>query len=235
MFKSQSIRNLVLFGFLVLGFIVAPLLLAQQRNQSQTEFASQTSIGKKDTTGKGKKLETVNFGAGCFWCVEAVFQQVKGVSSVESGYMGGSVANPTYDAVCSGTTGHAEICQVKFDPAIVSFPELLEVFFKTHDPTTLNRQGADTGTQYRSAIFYTTDKQKEQAQEIKKRLDKAGAFNSPIVTEITKASAFYGAGDYHADYYRRNPNAGYCQYVIVPKLEKFKKVFADKLKERPGK
>ena len=230
-FNSQNISNLMLLGFLLLGFIVAPLLLAQQRGRQSSDPEKEVAVEKKSETAKDKKLETANFGAGCFWCVEAVFQQLKGVESVESGYMGGSVVNPSYEAVCTGTTGHAEICQIKYDSNVISFPELLEVFWKTHDPTTLNRQGNDRGTQYRSAIFYTTEEQKKQAEDIKKRLNESGAFNNPIVTEVTKASEFYGAGNYHADYFRRNPNAGYCQFVIVPKVEKFKKVFADKLKE----
>ena len=178
----------------------------------------------------GKK-EVAILGAGCFWCVEAVFEELNGVISVESGYMGGHVKNPTYREVCTGTTGHAEVAKVTFDPDVVSFKEVLEVFWQTHDPTTLNRQGADVGTQYRSAIFCLSDEQKETAEYYKKKLDESGAFNGPIVTEIVEASTYYPAENYHQDYYALNPNQGYCQFVIRPKLEKFRKAFAEKLKK----
>lgn len=176
-------------------------------------------------------LEVITFGAGCFWCVEAVFQQVEGVTKVQSGYMGGKIKNPTYREVCSGLTGHAEVCQVTYDPKKVSVPELLEVFWKTHDPTTLNRQGADVGTQYRSAVFYHNDEQRRLAEAYKKKLDESGAFANRIVTEISPASAFYVAEDYHQNYYNENGEAPYCQFVIKPKLEKFEKVFKDKMKK----
>lgn len=182
---------------------------------------------------KGAKMENykkVTFGSGCFWCTEAVFQRLNGVVEVESGYSGGTVVNPSYNQVCTGSTGHAEVTQITFDPKIISFTELLEVFWKTHDPTTLNKQGADVGTQYRSVIFYHDEEQKKLALEYKKKLTESGAFNSPIVTEISKYANFYKAEDYHQNYYNQNPNQGYCQYVIVPKLEKFEKVFKDKLK-----
>jgi len=171
------------------------------------------------------------FGNGCFWCTEAIFQQVEGVVKIVSGYSGGKVKNPTYKEVCSGLTGHAEVIQLTFDPAVVSYDELLEIFWKTHDPTTLNRQGADVGTQYRSVIFYHTEEQKSLAESYKKKLDEAGAFNAPIVTEISPAVTFYPAEDYHQNYYNLNGNAPYCSYVIQPKLEKFKKVFKEKLKK----
>ena len=176
------------------------------------------------------KAEAV-FGAGCFWCVEAVFEELKGVEKVESGYMGGDVDNPTYQQVSAGTSGHAEVAKIIFNPKVISYKELLEVFWKTHDPTTLNQQGADRGTQYRSAIFYVSNEQKELAEGYKKKLDESGAFGAPIVTEITKSSTYYPAEKYHQDYYSLNPNQGYCQYVIQPKVEKFKKAFADKLKD----
>lgn len=179
---------------------------------------------------QSNKEEVAILGAGCFWCVEAVFEELQGVKKVESGYMGGHVDNPTYKAVCTGTTGHAEVAKVTFDPSVVSFKEVLEVFWKTHDPTTLNRQGADVGTQYRSAVFYLSDEQKETAEFYKKKLDESGAYNDPIVTEITAASTYYPAEDYHQNYYALNPNQGYCRFVIQPKLEKFRKAFADKLK-----
>ncbi|MCK6543349.1 peptide-methionine (S)-S-oxide reductase MsrA [bacterium] len=175
-------------------------------------------------------VDTATFGAGCFWCVEAVFQRTKGVLSVKSGYSGGHVDNPTYQQVCNGNTGHAEVIQLTFDPKTVSFVELLEVFFGTHDPTTLNRQGADEGTQYRSAIFYHSDDQRRFAEDIKQKLDASGAFKSPIVTEISAFKKFYSAEDYHQNYFNDNGNAPYCAYVIKPKLEKFRKVFKDKLK-----
>jgi peptide-methionine (S)-S-oxide reductase len=178
-----------------------------------------------------KNLQLATFGNGCFWCTEAVFLNVKGVQKVESGYTGGKVKNPTYKEVCSGLTGHAEVVQLSFDPEVISFKELLEIFWKTHDPTTLNKQGADVGTQYRSAIFYHSEEQASLAREYKEKLDKSGAFENPIVTEITPATVFYKAEDYHQNYFNLNGNAPYCSYVIQPKLEKFKKAFADKLKK----
>ena len=179
----------------------------------------------------GTTTDTITLGAGCFWCVEAVFSELKGVLSVTSGYMGGHVKNPSYKEVCGGNTGHAEVAQLVFDPSQVSVAEILEVFWQTHDPTTRNRQGADVGTQYRSAIFWHTDEQRMVAEELLKHLDASGAFQAPWVTEITQATTFYKAEDYHQDYYAQNGSQGYCQMVIRPKLEKFRKVFADKLKE----
>ena len=176
-----------------------------------------------------KNMETATFGSGCFWCTEAIFQELKGVESAISGYSGGNVKNPTYDAVCSGTTGHAEVIQVKFNPEIISFTELLEVFWQTHDPTTLNRQGADVGTQYRSVIFYHNPEQKELAEKFKQKLNAAGIYSNPIVTEITEFDTFYKAEEYHQEYYNNNKSQPYCNFVITPKLEKFKKVFKDKL------
>ncbi len=183
----------------------------------------------------GSRVETqlATFGEGCFWCVEAVFQQLEGVISVQSGYAGGTIENPTYKQVCTGTTGHAEVCQIHFDPAKISFDELLEVFWKTHDPTTLNRQGADEGTQYRSVIFYHDEQQRALAEKRKKELDASGAWSDPIVTEISPLLKFFPAEDYHQNYYRSNPQQGYCRIVIRPKLDKFEKVFGDKLKKTP--
>lgn len=175
--------------------------------------------------------DTATFGAGCFWCVEAVFERLEGVLHVESGYSGGHVVNPTYKEVCNGTTGHAEVTRIIYDPAKVSFKDLLEVFWKTHDPTTLNRQGNDVGTQYRSVIFYHNEEQKQLAGEYKKKLDESGAFNNPIVTEISPLINYYPAEDYHQNYYEENPAQGYCQFVIRPKVEKFEKVFGSKMKE----
>jgi peptide-methionine (S)-S-oxide reductase len=165
-------------------------------------------------------LETATLGAGCFWCVEAIFQDLKGVVRVESGYAGGQVDNPTYEAVCSGRTGHAEVIDVHFDPAVISYREILEVFFKTHDPTTLNRQGADSGTQYRSAIFYHSPEQKATAEAVKETA--AAWWNDPIVTEITPLEKFYPAEKYHQNYYRNNPYNSYCSFVIAPKLRKLR-------------
>lgn len=174
--------------------------------------------------------DTITLGAGCFWCVEAVFLELEGVLSVTPGYMGGSVPNPTYEAVCSGRTGHAEVAQVVYDPSVLPLEVLLEVFWRTHDPTTLNRQGADVGTQYRSVIFCHSPEQLRIATHYKVELDKSGAWPNPIVTEIAEASVFYPAEDYHHNYFARNPGQGYCRMVIQPKLEKFRKVFPDRLK-----
>jgi peptide-methionine (S)-S-oxide reductase len=174
--------------------------------------------------------DTATFGAGCFWCVEAVFKELKGVISVSPGYAGGSVKNPSYREVCTGRTGHAEVCQIVFDPALIKFDDLLEVYWQTHDPTTLNKQGADVGTQYRSVIFYHNQKQKETAEFYKKKLNDSGAFNSPVVTEIVPFAAYYPAEDYHKDYYSKNQDQPYCTFVILPKLEKLHKAFKSKLK-----
>ncbi|MBU2886058.1 peptide-methionine (S)-S-oxide reductase MsrA [Gilvimarinus agarilyticus] len=176
-------------------------------------------------------MDVATFGNGCFWCTEAIFQDLKGVSKVESGYSGGQTLDPTYKEVCTGTTGHAEVLQITYDPAVISFDELLEVFWKTHDPTTLNRQGNDVGTQYRSVVFYHSDEQKALAEKYKKELNASGAFNDPIVTEITAFDKFYVAEDYHQNYYNLNGSQPYCNFVIKPKVEKFRKVFKDKLKD----
>jgi len=176
-------------------------------------------------------LELATFGSGCFWCTEAVFQNVEGVEKVESGYSGGKVKNPTYKEVCSGLTGHAEVIQLTYDPKKVTYDELLEIFWKTHDPTTLNRQGNDEGPQYRSVIFYHNDEQKRLAESYKAKLIQEQIYDRPIVTEVTPFSVFYKAEDYHQNYYNLNGNAPYCSYVITPKVEKFKKVFKDKLKK----
>ncbi|TAH39782.1 MAG: peptide-methionine (S)-S-oxide reductase [Planctomycetota bacterium] len=176
-------------------------------------------------------LQLATLGAGCFWCVEAVYQRLEGVASVESGYAGGKVANPSYEQVCSGETGHAEVCQIRFDPAKISFTDVLKVFFSVHDPTTLNRQGNDVGTQYRSVIFYHDQEQKDTAEKIKTELDASGAFDRPIVTQIVPYAQFYKAEDYHQNYFNDNPRQPYCRMVVAPKVEKFEKVFQDKLKK----
>lgn len=176
-------------------------------------------------------FDTITLGAGCFWCVEAIFQQVEGVVSVQSGYSGGFVKNPAYREVCNGTTGHAEVCQLVFDSQKVSVSELLEVFWQTHDPTTLNRQGADVGTQYRSAVFYHNEQQKQIASDLKNKLNQENVFGKPVVTEITAFSNFYPAEDYHRNYYNLNSSEPYCRMVIQPKLEKFRKVFGSREKK----
>ena len=178
-----------------------------------------------------EKVDTATLATGCFWCTEAIFEQLNGVLQVVSGYSGGHLKNPTYKQVCSGETGHAESVQIQYEPDKISFDELLEVFFQVHDPTTLNRQGADVGTHYRSAIFYHNEDQKKKAEYYKAELNKSGAFKNPIVTEISPVSEFYTAEDYHQEYYENNKNSNpYCAVVIRPKLEKFQKVFSNKLK-----
>jgi len=179
---------------------------------------------------KTDHLETATLGAGCFWCVEAIFQDLKGVQSVISGYAGGHVKNPSYKEVCGGETGHAEVAQIKFDSKIISFEDLLYIFWTTHDPTTLNRQGADIGPQYRSVIFYHSDEQKKLAEKSKKETDEANLYENPIVTEIVPLTNYYEAEDYHQNYFNENAQAPYCQLVINPKVIKFREKFADKLK-----
>ena len=177
-----------------------------------------------------KSQQIATFGAGCFWCTEAVFLNVKGVEKVESGYSGGKIKNPSYREICTGTTDHAEVTQITFNPKMVTFEELLEVFWNTHDPTTLNRQGADEGTQYRSVVFYHNENQKNAAEDYKKQLEASLLFKHPIVTEISPIKDFYKAEDYHQNYFALNPNQGYCQYVIRPKVDKFKKQFGNRIK-----
>jgi peptide-methionine (S)-S-oxide reductase len=197
--------------------------LTHSTNNSSTSPAG-------NMTGSGN-LDTATFGTGCFWCTEAIFQQLKGVKKVTSGYSGGHVKNPTYKEVCEGTTGHAECIEVVYDPGEISFDELLAVFWESHDPTTLNRQGNDVGTQYRSVVFYHNEEHKKLAQKYKEELNHSGAFDGPIVTEITPASDFYVAENYHQNYYNDNGTQPYCYFVIKPKVEKFRKVFKDKLKQ----
>lgn len=179
-------------------------------------------------------LQTATLAGGCFWCLEAVFDEIKGVQFVESGYTGGSKANPSYREVCTGTTGHAEAAQVKFDPSIVSYRDLLNVFFAIHDPTTPNRQGADVGTQYRSAIFYHNNEQKAIAEQLIKELNDQHIWDKPIVTEVNKFDKFYVAEDYHQEYFAKNPYQPYCQAVVAPKVAKFRKHFLEMLKEQPA-
>ncbi|MDB5863249.1 MAG: peptide methionine sulfoxide reductase [Betaproteobacteria bacterium] len=176
--------------------------------------------------------EVATLAGGCFWCLEAVFDDMKGIQSVESGYMGGEVPNPTYEQVCGGRTGHAEVVQLTFDPAVVSFKEILQVFFVIHDPTTPDRQGNDVGTQYRSAVFYHTPEQQTAIQEVIRELLSAKLFSAPIVTQVAPASTFYVAENYHQEYYVRNQYQPYCQYVVAPKVAKFRKHFLDRLKQK---
>ncbi len=198
-------------------------------------FIMESSIAQQSNSKENKTTtlttDTATFGTGCFWCTEAIFKELNGVISVMPGYSGGHTVNPTYKEVCSGETGHAECTQIVYDPSKISYDELLEVFWQVHDPTTLNRQGADVGTQYRSVIFYHNDEQKRLAEKYKTELDRSGAFDKPIVTEITPLEKFYPAENYHHDYYEYNKDKNpYCSIVIRPKLEKFRKVFKEKLK-----
>jgi peptide-methionine (S)-S-oxide reductase len=214
-----------LIGYGIMRLLAAYLLLALASVSCAQQKEKTNTLIMKD----GLALAT--FGSGCFWCTEAVFQRVTGVEQVLSGYMGGRVKNPTYKEVTTGQTGHAEVIQLTYDPQKITYDELLEIFWGTHDPTTLNRQGADVGTQYRSVVFYHSEDQKKLAEGYKTKLNESGAFDDPIVTEISPAGDFYVAEDYHQNYFNLNSNVPYCTYVIQPKLEKFKKVFANKLKK----
>jgi peptide-methionine (S)-S-oxide reductase len=218
----------------VAGLALLATSWAGRSNMSSTAENPPAGAAKDRQPADDAKLEKATFGTGCFWCTEAVFDQLKGVQSIISGYSGGNLPDPTYEQVCGGLTGHAEVVQVTFDPAVISYPELLEVFWQTHDPTTLNRQGNDIGTQYRSAIFYHNDKQRELAEHYKRKLDESGAFRGPIVTEVTAFTNFYPAEKHHQDYFAQNPNQPYCAMIIGPKVDKFKKAFGDKLKDAAG-
>jgi peptide-methionine (S)-S-oxide reductase len=228
---------IALFGLLILSGCSDSAAWGVQTQDKQTENKQATE--SQETTGEATakedqnmNLETATFAGGCFWCTEAVFLRLDGVESVMPGYMGGHVVNPTYEQVCGKKTGHAEVIQIKFDSEKISFDELLYVFFSTHDPTTLNRQGNDVGPQYRSAVFYHDDQQKESAESIIKTLDAGDAFPKPIVTEVTAAATMYDAENYHVDYFNNNPGNGYCRAVIPSKLMKLKKLFGDKLKSQ---
>ncbi|HSG68282.1 MAG TPA: peptide-methionine (S)-S-oxide reductase MsrA [Bacteroidales bacterium] len=203
------------------GIIITVMIITIQNQQS-------SALDREENFGGA---DTATFASGCFWCTEAIFQQLEGVQTVLSGYTGGNVKNPAYREVCNGTTGHAEAVRITYDPQKISYIQLLEVFFKTHDPTTLNRQGADVGTQYRSAIFYHNVQQLEEAEKTLRALDASGAWDDPIVTEISKAGPFYPAENYHQDYFNNNRTAPYCSFVIVPKIEKFQKTFGELLKK----
>jgi len=212
-----------LFNLSIISFAGIISLASCAGHTTQT-----TNMSEEKTTSQ--TTDTASFGTGCFWCTEAIFQRLNGVVKVISGYSGGSVPNPTYEEVSTGTTGHAECCEVIYDPSLISYDELLEVFWKTHDPTTLNRQGNDVGTQYRSVIFYHSPEQKEKAEHYKAALNDSNAFNKPVVTAIEPFTNFYSAEAYHQKYFDYNPGQMYCRLVILPKVEKFEKVFKTKLK-----
>ena len=211
------------------------ILLAVTTMVSCAQPQKNTSNMSNTPIPAGIKTETATFGEGCFWCTEAFFQRLEGVLQVKSGYGGGFVKNPTYEQVCDKNTGHAELAQIVFDPNKVTYEELLEVFWKTHDPTTMNQQGNDVGPQYRSVIFYHSKEQKDKAEKYKAALDKSGAWDKPIVTAIEAFKDFYPAENYHQNYYNDNSNQGYCRFVIRPKLEKFEHVFQNKLKKQAPK
>jgi len=214
-------------GMIVICIASLVIFFATRQAPSQHRITKFQGENRSMTTAV---LDTATFGAGCFWCVEAIFQNLKGVQSVVSGYAGGSKKNPTYEEVCSGNTGHAEATQVTYDPGKITYAELLEVFWQVHDPTTPNRQGNDVGTQYRSVIFYHNEEQRKNSEHYRKELDSAGAFDAPIVTEIVPYTSFYRAEDYHQNYFNEHSDQPYCSLVIRPKLDKFKKAFKDKLK-----
>ncbi len=227
--SQNAVRNF----FLQLFVIATAVFLMEAANaMAEPKKGPQQESESAGTAPPVATIEEATFGSGCFWCTEAVFQQLKGVKSVVSGYSGGRTKNPTYEEVCTGTTGHAEVIRVTFDPTVVTYVDLLEVFWKTHDPTTLNRQGADHGTQYRSVIFYHDETQRKLAKEYKLKLDESKAFDKPIVTEISPLKEFYAGEDYHQNYFRNHPENPYCTAVINRKVAKFKAVFKDKLKKK---
>ena len=203
------------------------VLVVQSASCNYAQLQEEISV---NAPNESREMAVATFGGGCFWCVEAVFEKLEGVQDVVSGYAGGKIPNPTYKQVTTGRTGHAEVCQIHYDPNNVSYTELLEVFWKTHDPTTLNRQGHDIGTQYRSVVFYHDEAQKKTAEFYQQKLDGSGVWKDPIVTEISPIVEFFEAEKYHQNYFRNNPFQGYCRVVIVPKMKKFKEMFADKLK-----
>lgn len=222
-------QHLLYLGFKTLSLLLCLAVVLPACGQPSATKKNKTAMKTPAFSGK---TDTATFANGCFWCTEAIFEELDGVISAVSGYTGGATKNPTYKEVCSGSTGHAECIQITYDPQRISFDELLEVFWKTHDPTTLNRQGNDVGTQYRSGIFYHNEEQRQKAEACKTALDRSGAWNDPIVTEISPFTVFYSAEDYHQQYMEQNGNSNpYCQFVIQPKLDKFRKVFADRLRK----
>ncbi len=222
---NTQVNKILSFLFTAITFVILSSAVVQAQTNNTTDTMSSST------------MEEATFGAGCFWCVEAVFEEVKGVKSAVAGYAGGKLPNPTYRQVSSGQTGHAEVARLTFDPSVISYEQLLEVFWHTHNPTTKNRQGADVGPQYRSAIFYHNEKQKEIAEKSLEKTDKSDLWEDPIVTEIEPLSNYSVAENYHQNYYENNPNAGYCQVVIAPKLKKFREDFShllkDNVKEQP--
>lgn len=216
--------------FILLCLTLSLTALAQNEPKAQKP-AKEAKKGKKMSDSK-EKYELATLAGGCFWCLEAVYNDLRGVEKVVSGYAGGTVPNPTYEEVCTGRTGHAEVIQISFDPSVITYKELLDVFFTIHDPTTLNRQGADVGTQYRSAIFYHSPEQKAAGEKAIAEINEAKIWNHPIVTEVTELPKFYAAEAYHQKYWERNPNQGYCRMVIEPKVIKFRKQFLPKLKKQ---
>lgn len=218
-----------LFTFIFLCGMVA--ISCAQSDKKQRKKMEKETVALDETNVNTAGTEKATFGTGCFWCTEAVLESLDGVKKVVSGYSGGHDPHPTYKAVCTGETGHAECVEVTYDPKVITYADLLEAFFRSHDPTSLNRQGNDVGTQYRSVIFYHNEEQKQLAETAKAELDKSGAYGKPIVTEITPAVKFFVAEDYHQNYYANNPDQGYCAFVIAPKLDKFKKVFKEKLRK----
>jgi peptide-methionine (S)-S-oxide reductase len=237
MLQRKLLTLTPLFGLIAVfvSFAFFSPSCAQRENPNKSmsltnSFTNANATVAEKITGN-ENLDTATFGTGCFWCTEAIFQQLKGVKKVTSGYSGGHVNNPTYKDVCTGTTGHAEVIQILYDPKEISFDELLQVFWQTHDPTTLNRQGNDVGPQYRSAVFYQNEDQRKVAEHYKKELNEKKVYDNPIVTEISPLKNFYPAEDYHQNYYNNNGDQPYCNFVIRPKLEKFEKVFKDKIKK----
>ena len=225
----MKMKNILSYIFLSILMNITLISFAQNGHSPDNKMKNvKFETAKKENMKQG--TDTATFGGGCFWCVETVYQELKGVNSVTSGYSGGQRENPSYEQVCSGATGHAEVVEIVYDPSIISFDELLEVFWTVHDPTTLNRQGADVGTQYRSVIFYHNEEQKQLAEKYKKELNASGAYDKPVVTEIAPYTKFYSAEKYHQDYFKNNANQPYCSMVIQPKVDKFRKVFKDKLK-----
>ena len=221
---EMKMKKKLKITFTTLLIMISFISCNESKSQANEEM-------KNIMNDKNPNLETATFGSGCFWCTEAIFERVNGVIAVVSGYSGGTVEDPSYKEVCDGTTGHAECTQITFDSSVISYDELLEIFWKTHDPTTLNKQGNDVGTQYRSVIFYHNEEQKQKAEFYLNKLTDEKIWDKPIVTEISKSENFYPAEDYHQEYYENNPNQGYCAYVITPKVEKFEKIFKDKLKK----
>jgi peptide-methionine (S)-S-oxide reductase len=215
----------------ILSAILIAIFVFGAASCQQTNSNNKMKDDETTMINPSAKTDTATFGQGCFWCSEAIFERVEGVNSVVSGYAGGHVPNPIYEQVCNGNTGHAEVVQIIYNPDVISYDDLLKIFWKTHDPTTLNRQGADVGEQYRSIILYHNEDQKEKAEYYKNELGKSGAWNKPIVTEIVPFTKFYKSEDYHQDYFKNNPYQSYCSFVIAPKVEKFEKVFKDKLKK----